>query len=124
MEYVDNCQRISYRDAHFILLTYADATYGWRTDTFTGWGDWEAHPGRSVDNFWTGNPLYLDLEPGESSEGEIPWLAIAAGVGVISRVPLKRGLLSGRFDEHATFVEGDRRRNILPLTACLPWWLG
>jgi aryl-alcohol dehydrogenase-like predicted oxidoreductase len=39
--------------------------------------------------------------------------AKAAGVGVISRVPLKRGLLSGRFDEHATFVEGDRRRNIL-----------
>jgi aryl-alcohol dehydrogenase-like predicted oxidoreductase len=39
--------------------------------------------------------------------------AHAAGVGVISRVPLKRGLLSGRFDEHATFVEGDRRRNIL-----------
>ena len=28
-------------------------------------------------------------------------------------MPLKRGLLSGRFDEHATFVEGDRRRNIL-----------
>jgi aryl-alcohol dehydrogenase-like predicted oxidoreductase len=39
--------------------------------------------------------------------------AKAAGVGVISRVPLKRGMLSGRFDEHATFVEGDRRRNIL-----------
>jgi aryl-alcohol dehydrogenase-like predicted oxidoreductase len=39
--------------------------------------------------------------------------AKAAGVGVISRVPLKRGLLSGRFDEDATFVEGDRRRNIL-----------
>jgi aryl-alcohol dehydrogenase-like predicted oxidoreductase len=40
-------------------------------------------------------------------------MAKAAGVGVISRVPLKRGLLSGRFDEDATFVEGDRRRNIL-----------
>jgi aryl-alcohol dehydrogenase-like predicted oxidoreductase len=39
--------------------------------------------------------------------------ARAAGIGVISRVPLKRGLLSGRFDEHSTFVEGDRRRNIL-----------
>jgi len=39
--------------------------------------------------------------------------AHAAGVGVISRVPLVRGLLSGRIDEHATFVEGDRRRQIL-----------
>jgi aryl-alcohol dehydrogenase-like predicted oxidoreductase len=39
--------------------------------------------------------------------------AKAAGVGVIARVPLKRGLLSGRFDEQTTFAEGDRRRNIL-----------
>src|SRR5262249_22952043 len=39
--------------------------------------------------------------------------AHAAGVGVISRVPLVRGLLSGRIDEHATFVEGDRRQQIL-----------
>jgi aryl-alcohol dehydrogenase-like predicted oxidoreductase len=31
---------------------------------------------------------------------------------VISRVPLVRGLLSGRFNEHATFVEGDRRRQM------------
>jgi aryl-alcohol dehydrogenase-like predicted oxidoreductase len=39
--------------------------------------------------------------------------ARAAGVGVISRVPLKRGLLTGRIDEQTHFVEGDRRRNIL-----------
>lgn len=35
--------------------------------------------------------------------------AQAADVGVIARVPLKRGLLSGRFDEHWTFDERDRR---------------
>jgi aryl-alcohol dehydrogenase-like predicted oxidoreductase len=39
--------------------------------------------------------------------------AKAAGVGVISRVPLKRGFLSGRFDEAYQFSEGDRRRKIL-----------
>jgi aryl-alcohol dehydrogenase-like predicted oxidoreductase len=39
--------------------------------------------------------------------------AHAAGVGVISRVPLKRGMLSGRFDERSTFDTEDRRRNIL-----------
>jgi aryl-alcohol dehydrogenase-like predicted oxidoreductase len=39
--------------------------------------------------------------------------AHAAGVGVISRVPLKRGMLSGRFDERSTFDAEDRRRNIL-----------
>ena len=36
-----------------------------------------------------------------------------ANVGVISRVPLKRGFLSGRIDETYEFVEGDRRKNML-----------
>jgi aryl-alcohol dehydrogenase-like predicted oxidoreductase len=36
-----------------------------------------------------------------------------AGVGVISRVPLKRGFLSGRIDETFEFAEGDRRQRIL-----------
>ncbi|UCE91523.1 MAG: ABC transporter substrate-binding protein [Methanobacteriota archaeon] len=83
-EYVDNCQRINYLDAYYIILCYVDQTYAWRTDTFTGWGDWDAHPGRSVDNFWTGNPLYFDLVPGETEQTEVPWLAVAAGVGVIA----------------------------------------
>ena len=32
-----------------------------------------------------------------------------AGVGIIARVPLASGLLSGRYDEHTTFSEGDHR---------------
>jgi aryl-alcohol dehydrogenase-like predicted oxidoreductase len=39
--------------------------------------------------------------------------AHAAGVGVISRVPLQRGLLSGRFNAQWTFEEGDRRGRAL-----------
>ena len=39
--------------------------------------------------------------------------AKAAGVGVISRVPLKRGFLSGRFEASHEFAEGDRRSRIL-----------
>ena len=39
--------------------------------------------------------------------------AKAAGVGVISRVPLKRGFLSGRFDETYQFSADDRRSRIL-----------
>ncbi|MBT8226676.1 MAG: aldo/keto reductase [Dactylosporangium sp.] len=35
--------------------------------------------------------------------------AAAAGVGVIARVPLASGLLSGRYDEHTTFDEHDHR---------------
>lgn len=36
--------------------------------------------------------------------------AKAAGVGVISRVPLRRGFLSGSIDETHEFAEGDRRK--------------
>ncbi|MEV0143415.1 MULTISPECIES: aldo/keto reductase [unclassified Nonomuraea] len=35
--------------------------------------------------------------------------ARAAGVGVIARVPLASGLLSGKYDEHTTFPEDDHR---------------
>jgi len=35
--------------------------------------------------------------------------AAAAGVGVIARVPLASGLLSGKYDEHTRFPEDDHR---------------
>ncbi len=35
--------------------------------------------------------------------------ARAAGVGIIARVPLASGLLSGRYDEHTTFPANDHR---------------
>lgn len=35
--------------------------------------------------------------------------AHAAGVGIIARVPLASGLLSGRYDEHTTFPDNDHR---------------
>jgi aryl-alcohol dehydrogenase-like predicted oxidoreductase len=35
--------------------------------------------------------------------------AVAAGVGIIARVPLASGLLSGRYDEHTTFAPEDHR---------------
>jgi aryl-alcohol dehydrogenase-like predicted oxidoreductase len=35
--------------------------------------------------------------------------ATEAGVGIIARVPLASGLLSGRYDEHTTFAENDHR---------------
>ena len=62
--YVDNAQRVHYLDAPYIIMAYPYQTYAWRTDTFTGWGDWAADPGRSIDNYWTGNPLWFDLVPG------------------------------------------------------------
>jgi aryl-alcohol dehydrogenase-like predicted oxidoreductase len=35
--------------------------------------------------------------------------AAAAGVGIIARVPLASGLLSGKYDEHTTFTADDHR---------------
>ncbi len=35
--------------------------------------------------------------------------AASAGVGIIARVPLASGLLSGRYDEHTTFAASDHR---------------
>lgn len=35
--------------------------------------------------------------------------AVAAGVGIIARVPLASGLLSGRYDEHTNFPSDDHR---------------
>ncbi|HYQ31811.1 MAG TPA: aldo/keto reductase, partial [Lapillicoccus sp.] len=35
--------------------------------------------------------------------------AVAAGVGIIARVPLASGLLSGKYDESTTFAPGDHR---------------
>jgi peptide/nickel transport system substrate-binding protein len=84
--YVDNCQRVHYLDIAYIIMAYAYQTYAWRDDTFTGWGDWAADPGRSMDNFWMGNPLFFDLVPIGGDDTEIPWLAIIATVGVIAAI--------------------------------------
>jgi len=60
---VQNCQVINYVEAPYIVLAYLNQTYVRRTDTFTGWGDWAAHPGRSLDAKWGANPLIFDLMP-------------------------------------------------------------
>jgi aryl-alcohol dehydrogenase-like predicted oxidoreductase len=59
----------------------------------------------------SGQPAVMQMEYNLLNQGaaDVFARAHAAGVGVISRVPLLRGMLSGRFDEQATFVAGDRR---------------
>jgi ABC-type transport system substrate-binding protein len=61
--YVDNCQAIFYLDTAYLILAYPYQTYVWRTDGFTGWGNWSADPGRSMDAYWGANPLWFDLTP-------------------------------------------------------------
>src|SRR5262249_871459 len=60
----------------------------------------------------SGVPAVMQMEYNllDQGAGDVFGRADGAGVGVIWRVPLVRGLLSGRIDEHATFAEGDRRR--------------
>ena len=40
---------------------------------------------------------------------QVPPAALEAGVGVIARVPLASGLLSGKYDESTTFAPQDHR---------------
>lgn len=59
--YIDNCQRILYDQCPYSVLAYPNSNYAWRNDSIKGWGDWEAHPGRSLDAFWGANPLFFNL---------------------------------------------------------------
>ncbi len=97
--YVDNCQRVNYEDCGYILLAYAYQTYAWRDDTFEGWGDWEENPGRSLDAFWTGNPLFFDLKPvgitiddGDDGGG-VDIMVIGAAVAGIAAVAVAAAIL-------------------------------
>jgi aryl-alcohol dehydrogenase-like predicted oxidoreductase len=58
----------------------------------------------------------------EQGPAEVFARAHAAGVGVIARVPLKRGLLSGRFNAQWTFDEQDRRGQMFSPDK-LPAWV-
>ncbi len=62
-----------------------------------------------------GRPVAMQMEYNilEQEPEQVFAKAKAAGVGVISRVPLKRGFLSGRFDEAYQFSAEDRRSKIL-----------
>ncbi len=63
----------------------------------------------------SGRPATMQMEYNLLEQGPqaVFAKAQAAGIGVISRVPLKRGMLSGRFNEQTTFAETDLRGRIL-----------
>ncbi len=97
--YVNNCQRINYEDVSRIELAYPDRLYAWRTDVFDGWGNWSSEPGRCLDNFWGGNPIYFDLEPfstpthSDSQTVLLVGFAVAAASGccVVAFLLVRRG---------------------------------
>jgi hypothetical protein len=80
--YVDNCQMHTYYDVPYIVYAYPYGCYAWRTDHFSGWGDWGANPGRSFSNFYTANDLWFDLTP-TGHQGITGGLLTAVGIGVV-----------------------------------------
>jgi peptide/nickel transport system substrate-binding protein len=86
--YIHNCSMLSYRDASFIVTVYPYGCYAWRADHFSGWGDWGAHPGRSLSSFWTANDLWFGLQPLEHGGGSTTYILIGAGVVIAVVVAL------------------------------------
>jgi hypothetical protein len=80
--YISNCSKIMYRDAAFITTVYGYGCYAWRNDTFSGWGDWGAHPARSLSSYWSANDLYFDLVPLKREGGGISLNYVLIGLGV------------------------------------------
>ncbi len=80
--YMFNCSKHSYMDAAFIVTVYPYGCYAWRADHFSGWGDWGAHPGRSLSSFWTANDLFFDLVPLAVKKTSLMYVFI--GIGVVA----------------------------------------
>jgi len=79
------------------------------------------------NNFGNGFQLVLNI----INQKALPLLKIAAGkgYGIIARMPLQFGLLTGKFDNQAAFSDNDHRKNRLTkevidatLTATEPVW--
>ncbi len=81
--FVDNCQMHTYYDVPYIVYAYPYGCYAWRTDHFTGWGNWSENPGRSLSNFYTANDLWFDLVP-TGQHGSTTGLLTAVGIGIVA----------------------------------------
>ena len=82
--HVQNCEKLTYRDLPYIVLTYTYGCFAWRTDHFEGWGDWGAQPGRQLCNYWSANELYFDLKPVRYGGSDNTFLFIGLGAGAIA----------------------------------------
>lgn len=77
-------EKLNYQSAVYIIFIYNYGTWGYRTDTFGGWGDWNAHPYRQMDAFWGANPLFLDLQPLGAPTNNCPTTPIVSPQGPIA----------------------------------------
>ena len=76
-------QKILYHDAPYLVLWYPYGLSVVRTDKFSGWGDWEAHPGLGLTGF--GNDLImLTLRAGSAPSNNCPAKPIIEGTPPIT----------------------------------------
>lgn len=103
--FVKNCQKIHYQDCAFIIMANVYQTYAWRTDTFANWGDWAETPGISMDNFWTGNYLWFQLEYTGGGGGGFDARSAAIAGGVIGAIVVAIVVLMWRKKKKSTEIE-------------------
>lgn len=75
-------QQILYRDAPYLIMWYFKILTVVRTDTFTGWGDWEAHPGLGLTGF--GNDLVMLTLRAGSQANQPPTKPIIEGPSALT----------------------------------------
>src|SRR5207244_2374164 len=55
-------EKLHYESAAYIVYIFPYGEWAYRTDWWTNWGDWNAHPYRQMDACWGANPLFFDLQ--------------------------------------------------------------
>src|SRR2546425_11735892 len=77
-------EKLNYESAVYIIYIFPYGEWAWRTDRFTGWGDWNAHPYRQMDAFWGANPLFLELTPTGGATNTCPTIPVIQPAGPVS----------------------------------------
>src|SRR5207245_3760857 len=57
-------EKLHYESAVYLIYIFPFGEWAYRTDLWSNWGDWNAHPYRQMDAFWGANPLFFDLQYG------------------------------------------------------------
>jgi ABC-type transport system substrate-binding protein len=77
-------EKLHYQSAVYIIYIYPYGEWAYRTDHFSGWGDWNAHPYRQIDAFWGANPLFFDLQQGTPPVDNPPTKPVIAGSATVT----------------------------------------
>lgn len=65
-------EKIWYESSGMICLSYPYGLYAWTEKHFTNWGDPVAHPGRTIDFYYSAPALFMNLQPVGGALNEPP----------------------------------------------------